>query len=212
MGHYTAHAVRLRLRADTPTGMIDVLRAMLASYDASATPESMGLITTLDADVFKSVRNLLWGASSSFFHWNTRSLKQDENGVWELLTYSSSKFIDSDKLAPLVGTFLPYMVIEDGDIIWRELWEGSIHENVIFFDKRKNAFAKTKGYEYALPGEYRDVLDCHDHGYNDPELRDGEECEPFNPPWNLVDLMVEYEERVKERARKLRREHAKRRR
>jgi hypothetical protein len=201
MGHYTAHAVRLRLNANTPQNILDWLRMLCDKpKDGSKPPSHGGELIGLSAAGVIGAWGLMHGSSSSFPHWNSRSLKQDENGVWELLTYSSSRYTSIESLFAFLEGLRPFMIFDHGDIFYRELFEMQIAERVVYFDREKDAFLTREGYAYSLPGEYRDPLDCPDHGWNDPELGEGEEPEPFNPPWNVVELQAQLHDRLAQRA------------
>lgn len=202
MGHYTAHAFRLRLKPETPEEILGVLRDLIKEYGDEEPSFNNAVVSPSDVEIFSELYGMMHGHTSSFWHWNHRSLKQDENGVWEFLTYASSKYLNHDAVMALLSTVAPFMIFKHGDIFYRELFEMQTAERIAYYDEPANMFMMREGYTYSLPGEYLDPLDCPDHGWTDPEPGPDEELEPFNPPWNVVELQQELQERIDQKRQK----------
>lgn len=190
MGHYTGRCFRMTFKKSTPPALISIIKECALFGDAS---DSTEVATVNDAKVTEDISYLMCCSSAYLEGWNSRKFEQDEDGRWHLLTYASTTRSMHDSLRSFLAACLPYLEMEDGAIVYRDIYESGSTERVIFLDGGKYYCAD--GYDYRENGRYDDpTFDNPDHPWQGKE---GEH--PFEPEWNFYVLhggRVEAEKKV----------------
>lgn len=184
MGHYTGHAFHLRFKADTPEAVIEQIRQVACikeEKEEAVIPMASGteLVETHDAvkEMLADISYLMCGCSEYMKTWyGIRELTQDAEGRWCLQTKGSSKNSEQESAANFLTSLLPYLDVQEGDILWRSIYETGQTENIFYFTEGKIKYAEYMGYWYY------DAFDDDEHPYGDTVDFN------WNPPLNLARL------------------------
>lgn len=202
MGHYTGVATRLRVKKEAPSQLFEFLDYI---YDTSEGELPTTLVTIhtgnntqLDiktaADTLCSM--LLCG-SAYFEAWQWR-VKEDCGDHWLYESRASCKHPDIDLFFSLVTGSQAFLFLEEGDIIYRDIYEDGSVENIICF--KDNKFHQREGYKYNLQEGWVGSDGYHPYNFKLPEeltqhLNFSDQSrklirfeEDFTPPWNITEL------------------------
>ena len=183
MGHYTGHAFHLRFKADAPQGIIDHIRKV--AYIEIDTPltdaplavaAGTALVESHDAvkEMLSDITYLMCGSSEYMKTWyGIRVLTQDDQGRWCLQTKGSSKNTERESVANFLISLLPYLDVQEGDILFRSIYETGHTESIFYFTEGGIKYGEYLGYWY-----YDEMAD-DEHPYGDTVDFN------WNPPLNF---------------------------
>lgn len=177
MGHYTGQALRLQFKADTPPALLDALRDVmcmsvndLETYEAN----TINVFSQLfDLDVAGTV--LVLGHASTvateasvYFNWHVRRLELVDNH-WVLYVKGDSSDIYHQSLRFFLLALRPYLVMVEGQVVYRSIYEEGDVESVFYV--KDGDFVFGVGYHYST-----------DHGQVDDA--DHPTSKHYNPQWD----------------------------
>lgn len=152
MGSYYGIASRLRVRKDAPqqlVNMLDWLYELEGSENYQlATGEGH---TKKVEEMMTNLHDNLVGNSGYMDTWNWR-VKEEKDSHWLYESRSSRRFACYDEFISLLHGIQEFLLMEEGEIFFRYIYEEAAREKVVFFKEGK--FEKGDGYEYT-----------HDRGY-----------------------------------------------
>lgn len=169
MGHYTGHAFHLRFKADAPEAVIEQVRQVACikeKPEEAVIPmaSGTGLVETHDAvkEMLADISYLMCGRSEYMKTWyGIRELTQDAEGRWCLQTKGSSKNSEQESVANFLTSLLPYLDVQEGDVLWRSIYESGQTENIFYFTDGSIKYGEYLGYWYY------DEMDDDEHPYGD---------------------------------------------
>lgn len=202
MGMYTAISFRLKVRKNTPLPVIEFMDKFFYEGDTlealkelqkelGVQIQSTAIALAGNEFGMNEVDNMaamICQHSASFESWYWR-VKEDKGDYWLYETRASCKRPDLELSAKLIQALLPCLIIEEGDVVLRSIYEDSDQERVLALVNGK--IVKETGYTYN-----------NDTGWSDPwdekapidyvggdfgpliHTRITEE-EEFTPPWTL---------------------------
>lgn len=188
MGHYTGHAFRLIFKADTPQGVLEMLRqvACIDPPEGTEVPATVAtgteLVESHDAvkEMLADISYLMCCCSSYIKGWeDLRRLTQLEDGRWLLYTKASSKRSEHESVANFFLSLMPYLDVQEGDILMRSIYESGTCEDIYYIADGKIKYGEGMGYWY-----YGDTYDDAEHPGGDGVDVD------WDPPWNLPRLQT----------------------
>lgn len=205
MGDYTHYAGKLKVKKELPPEvelMIDVLYTDHETWwleycklDHSAHP----ILKDLTAEKIFNIANFITFVSG-YSCWGWR-VKEDAGEYWLLESRSCAKARPDEKhlFLKFLTTLLPYLIVEEGDILFRSTYEYDFKEEIYYFEDGVVKRSYELGCQY-LVHEYESVRDDrHPSMHRDrPDLgvdpdscsREPENPENFIPPWTLKELAV----------------------
>jgi hypothetical protein len=155
MAHYFGIASRLRLKKDAPVellNMLDWLYRLEGSedYQISLGEKSTGHSKKIE-EMMESLHDALGSGCKTLETWDWK-VREDKGDHWLYENRSGHRHNHEQEFLSLLHGIRDYLILEEGDILFRSIYEESVKEDIIFFTK--DAFAVRGGYEYS-----------HDNGY-----------------------------------------------
>lgn len=211
MSSYAAINLRFKLRNDAPEFVKEFLTTWFFLTDAEqavADLEQVDQVTGLNVLKYYpgGIDNLTsMIAQCSVYHktwcWRVAEDKGDYT-LYESKASCTHRSTDEDLLVLVMTGLHPFLVIEDGDILARIIYEDASRERVVVFDKAQGGCAMADGYLHkwgnnndgdgSHPREqskyYTQVLS--DKEGSDRFSRPIPEDDEFYPPWNITDVLV----------------------
>lgn len=202
MGMYTAISFRLKVRKNTPLPVLEFMDKFFLEGDTLQALKDLQKETgvqiqstaiALAGNEFgmgeiKDMSAMICQHSSSFESWYWR-VKEDKGDYWLYETRASCKRPDLELSAKLIQALLPCLVIKEGDIVLRSIYEDSEQEYVLALVNGK--IVEEKGYTYdndtgwSNPWNEKAPIDYATGDFGPiRHIRITEE-EEFTPPWNL---------------------------
>lgn len=212
MSSYHAINIRFKLRNDAPAFVKAFLNTWLFETDAEQAVkdlDSVDQVTGLNALKYypEGVGNLTsMIAQRSTYHnswcWRVAEDKGDYT-LYESKASCKNTSFDIDLIILVMSGLSPFLVVEDGDILARVVYESASEEDVVVYDKTSGSCARAPGYLHKWSDEEGGGDGTHPREssdyYNDV-IADGEgvncltrlvpEGREFYPPWNIADLTV----------------------
>lgn len=157
MGNYTATKMSVKLTADTPKYILDYFHGIFSPNDLTVQQrfaeaqvlDEMGEVKGVDKEY---CAHCLIGCSAYHDGWTDRRFTIQSDGSWELCSYSSSKWTESDFLIALIERVLmPYISNPHGDILVKMIYEDHSSATVLWLDRSDGAvpkMVKESGYNY----------------------------------------------------------------
>lgn len=203
MGMYTAISFRLKVRKNTP---LPVLEFMDEFFYEGNTREALEKLQKETGIKIQSTAIALTGTdynmsdiddmacmirqhSSSFESWYW-TVKEDKGDYWLYETRASCKRPKLELSAMLIQALLPCLVIEEGDVVLRSLYEDAGCERVLALVNGK--IVEETGYDYGdewnSPWNETAKIDYVRGDFSLIAHERVTEEEEFTPPWTLQEL------------------------
>jgi len=210
MGMYTGISFRIKVLKTTPSDIVSFCDKLFIEHSAFnaisclLTPEAsnnLGLaLNGRRRDVSKILDDFsfdLAGHSAYFDTWNWR-VKEEHETYWLYETRSSAKYPRREPALSLINALKPFLLVEEGDVVYRSIHEEHPVETVLFLEA--GVFVEGTGYEYeeydsdhpaSLPQIVAAYPELDKQLKLNPELHQTrlftEEAE-FTPPWNITEV------------------------
>jgi hypothetical protein len=108
------------------------------------------------------LQNALSGFGGGTMETWTWRVKEEKENFWLYESRSSKRWVPKDEFISLLHGIKEYLVLEEGDIVFRNIFEQYTTENIVFFSNGQ--FDKREGYTYRNDQGY--VIDS-DHPFVD---------------------------------------------
>lgn len=214
MGMYTAISFRLKVRKNTPLPVLEFMDKFFYEGDTLEAlknlQKEMGVQIQSTAialagnefgmDEVEDMSAMIYQHSASFESWYWR-VKEDKGDHWLYETRASCKRPNRELSAKLIQALLPCLIIEEGDVVLRSLYEDAGVERVLALVNGK--IVEERGYDYGdewnSPWNEKAPVD-YVHGDFGPlrHTRITEE-EEFTPPWTLQEIRAGQETKRSEK-------------
>ena len=202
MGHYTGIATRLRVKKSAEKRLLDFLDFLYQiGSDQSEQPPPQNQEQASLNEAIEMVGRMLVGGSAYFEAWEWR-VKEDKGDFWLYESRASSTDWDLDTFISLLNGIRENLVLEEGDILLRSIYEESSVEHVIcligdeFKDEHGFEFKTDHGYITDSRHPYRHERSAHDEPW-DSEARHDDDCVL---PWKFEELKALVAEEKKKQA------------
>ncbi len=201
MGHYTGIATRLRVKKTAEKRLFDFLDFLYqVGSNQTEQPEPKNQEQASLSEAINMVRRMLVNGSAYFECWEWR-VKEDKGDFWLYESRASSTDWDLDTFISLLSGIRENLVLEDGDILLRSVYEESSVERVICFVN--DEFKEERGFEFTTDHGYindsRHPYRHERHSSEEPwdsTIRHDDDC---NLPWKFEELKALVAEEKKER-------------
>lgn len=203
MGMYTGVSFRLKVRKNAPLPVLEFMDKFFMEGETLQAVKDLQKETgiqfqstaiALPGDQFHyseiaDMTMMVRGHSSSFESWYWR-VKEDKGDYWLYETRANTKRPHHDLAANLIQALLPCLVIEEGEVVLRSIYEDSAQERVLALVNGK--IIEERGYEYEdeynSPWNEKAPIDYVKGDFGAiAHIRITEE-EEFTPPWTLQEL------------------------
>lgn len=207
MGNYTGVATRLKVKKTAPS---ELLQFLDETYYIVPESENRSMIFLGDQSkeierLVSVVTSMVLCSSSYFDAWNWR-VKEDRGNYWLYESRASSKRAYLDVFEMLLNGIREHLVLEEGDILLRTIYEEATVESIIFFTN--DTFKQRDGFRYRSEHGYIGGDSRHPYNFEHGEeierkMESGELShnqryeEEYTPPWNIVALDKAIEEEKK---------------
>lgn len=217
MSSYAAINIRLKLKKDAPEHVrqfldtyffkTDIEKAMADLENAPLTP-----LCALKyyPDGVDNLTSMIAQCSSFHKHWCWR-VKEDhaDYTLYESKASCTHNSTDEDLLVLLTSGLLGYLVVSDGDVLARVIYEESSQERVVIFNAAENHTEATDGYQHKWSDRIGDGSHPREESqYYDHVLTDDKSVDRFSrlvatdnefyPPWNIAEIVALNNENKKE--------------
>lgn len=212
MSSYHAINIRFKLRKDAPDFVKAFLNTWLFETDAEQAVKDLDQVeqvTGLNALKYypEGVGDLTsMVAQRSTYHnswcWRVAEDKGDYT-LYESKASCKNTSFDMDLIVLVLSGLSPFLVVDDGDILARVIYESASGEDVVVYDKAAGHCTQTSGYLHKWSdntgyGDGSHPRESSDY-YNDI-IADGEgvncltrlvpEDREFYPPWNIAEVVA----------------------
>lgn len=204
MGMYTGISFRLKVRKNAPLPVLEFMDKFFIEGETLQAVKDLqkesgiqfqSKAIALQGDQFhydeiEDMSMMVHGHSSSFKSWYWH-VKEDNGDYWLYETRASTKRPHSDLATSLIQALLPCLVIEEGDVVMRSIYEESECERVLALVNGK--IVEEKGYQYGDWDSDNPNMEVASIEYTTgnfgaiSHIRVTEE-EEFTPPWTLQEL------------------------
>jgi len=214
MGHYNYHATKFKIKKDTPPEVMAVLDSLFLGqsfYEEFIKDPANDVLIDRNSPDYKY--DEFW----SFFQGNSNGdpcnawqVKEDKEDHWLFESRANCKFKEGQDLVINVffSKLLPWLIIEEGDILHRRIYESASQEIIHCVEDGKITANYELGCRYSV--EYDFVIDDR-HPYRHEDLpnidrnsssygRSNENPSNWTPPWTLKELLPinqKFEEELK---------------
>lgn len=199
MGNYTGVAIRLKVKKEAPTELFHFLDNDMFYLNGESEARSIVPFDTSSKAMQEAVSTLcsMTCCMSAYFDaWDWR-VKEDCGDHWLYESRASCKSPSEDIFEMLVSGIQEYLILENGDILLRTIYEEGSEEDIVCYVDGK--ILKREGFAYKLdqgwirsderhPGNFK-----HDKKH-DERRRSGELTpfqryeEDFIPPWDILEI------------------------
>lgn len=211
MSSYAAINLRFKLRNDAPEFVKEFVTTWFFLTDAVqavADLEQVEQVTGLNAlkyypDGVDNLTSMIAQCSAMHNHWCWRVAEdKGEYALYESKASCTHRSTDEDLLVLVMSGLHPFLVVEDGDILARVIYEDASRERVVVFDKVQDCCVMADGYLHKWGGEEegdgshpREESRYYTHVLADKEGIDRfsrvvPDYAEFYPPWNITDVVV----------------------
>lgn len=178
MGSYNGIASQLRVKKDAPKELFDMLDYIYQLPGSENYQLNTGHPeTSVVEKSFNEVSNMLTSGSPGGYMetwcWRCKEEKEDH---WLYESYSSHKHVFKDAMLGFLHGIAPFLILKEGDIVFRYIYEESSVEKVYYFSR--DTFHPDAGYQYASDQGY--VTD-DEHPYREKLGKDEEEMFSSDP-------------------------------
>lgn len=217
MSSYAAINIRLKLKKDAPEHVrqfldtyffkTDIEKAMADLENAPLTPLCALKYYPGGVD---NLTSMIAQCSSFHKHWCWR-VKEDHPDftLYESKASCTHNSTDEDLLVLLTSGLLGYLVVSDGDVLARVIYEESGQERVVIFNAAENHTEATDGYQHKWSDRSGDGSHPREESqYYDHVLTDDKSVDRFSrlvasgnefyPPWNIAEIAALNNENKKE--------------
>lgn len=216
MANYFGAALRLKLKLDAPSFvkkfMDDwIVKQDLSRYSDMEMSPGMGGAPTVNGDANTLIK-LTGTARPDMAAYGWFLVEEQDDGV-VYSTTSSEKYFDEGVIALTLSVLLPYLVVKDGDVLYRQVYDDYIDEEVLFVHEGKIRANYGLAYfdsEYTKDDRHPYNFDWKEtpvNGINDWEQfsqipRDDRYMYVvglFTPPWTMAEINAQNEETLAKR-------------
>ncbi|QXO10217.1 hypothetical protein pEaSNUABM37_00258 [Erwinia phage pEa_SNUABM_37] len=211
MGHHAAINIRVKVKKDAPDYIRQFMDTFFFETDidkAIADLEHHPLTPLCALKYYPPGDGSLTGmiAQVSVYHkswcWRVKEEYEDYT-LYESKASCNHRSVDEDLLVLLLSGLSSFLVVSDGDILARVVYESASSERVVLFDKATDACITANGYlhKWTDDEEMGDGSHPREQGqYESEPLCDKEGANRFTrlmpiehdfyPPWNIADVFV----------------------
>lgn len=167
MSHAYGIATRLKVSKTAPASLIDFLDYIygIGKYVDDEVKYEGGVLTIVGFDIFKMMADRLCGVvlgNSGYMQtWRWR-VKEDAGDHWVYESRAGHGYKGMFEFTSLVSSIQPYLLLNEGDIVYRAVYEESPVETVLYFTE--SMFKEKDGYQYS---HYEGWLTDDRHPYNE---------------------------------------------
>jgi hypothetical protein len=159
MGSYNGNAIRLKVKKDAPAELLAFLDYIFQLQRNADTDEDDVIPDQLKhiqefADEVQDV--LSSGPYDGYMPTYCWRVKEDKGDHWLYESRSHSKHHGTPEVKSFIEGLLPAMIINDGDIVYRTVYEETATETVLYY--KDGQLYKRDGFQYGT-----------DHGYINDE-------------------------------------------
>lgn len=217
MSSYAAINLRIKLKKDAP----EYIRQFLDTYffktdtDKAMADLETAPLTPLCALKYypggvDGLTSMIAQCSSFHKHWCWRVKEEhDEYTLYESKASCTHRSTDEDLLVLLTSGLLGYLVVADGDVLARVIYEDSSQERVVLYAEHLGCTTVTEGYQHKWNDRSGDGSHPREESqYYDRVLTDEEGVDRFTrlvatnnefyPPWNIAEIVALNAENKKE--------------
>lgn len=218
MSSYAAINLRIKLKKDAP----EYIRQFLDTYffktdidKAMADLETVSLTPLCALKYYPGgvdgLTSMIAQCSSFHKHWCWRVKEEhDEYTLYESKASCTHRSTDEDLLVLLMSGLRPFLVLSDGDVLARVIYESSRQERVVIYNHADSHCEATDGYLHKWDDDRRGdgSHPREESQYYDRVLTDEEGVDRFTrlvatnnefyPPWNIAEIVALNAENKKE--------------
>lgn len=150
MGHYFGIASKLKVKKDAPSSLLDFLD-YLYSWDNykgyklfTGDPRRKPV-----EEMFENIARVLTGQPGYMPTWNWR-VKEAKPDHWLYESRSAANGFKKEDFIVFLRSIQEYLILKEGDILMRYIYEESSVETIIYFDG--TTFKDDSGYAYKTDG------------------------------------------------------------
>lgn len=146
MGHYFGIASRIKVKKDAPPALLDFLDYIYSWANFKGYKLSTGDPKRKPVeDMFDNISRVLTGQPGYMPTWNWR-VKETKQDHWLYESRSAANGFDKQEFISLLRSIQEYLILQEGDILVRYIYEEEVTETIIFFNG--TTFEPGKGFSY----------------------------------------------------------------
>lgn len=174
MGHYFGNAVRITLKKEAPEHLHQLVRKFEEKRNFIAALQELGLPElTLDIVDTESLSSVFMINGFPYDAFEYSKLEELPEGLLCEVRGSSKRHCVDEVLVMLL-TFGEHLLLQEGDVVFRTIYEDSDSETILYFDGKR--LVSGNGCKY------------HEGDYNDKHPANHQGSMYYSPPWTMAGI------------------------